>query len=156
MQTPVFGKWQSNVTLTQMCVWELLWGFQNSTAWKDKHKAPCWGNGISCVGRRGSEPMLLWSDLFLVNSLGDYNRYVKCAIHLSPSASRDGEINAVSSWTVGFLAYFSPYKWQGFLLIIFTCTLKKFLGENVAWLADGCVEINCGALHQLQYKEHDQ
>lgn len=77
---------------------------------------------------------------FLVNSLGDYNRYVKCAIHLSPSATGDGEINVISSWTVGCLAYFSPYKWQGFLLFTFTFTLKKFLGENVAWLADGCMD----------------
>lgn len=44
------------------CDSELLWGFQNSTAWEDKHKALCWGNGISCVGGRGSEPMLLWAD----------------------------------------------------------------------------------------------
>lgn len=113
-------------TLTQMCVFELLWVLLNSTAWKDKHKAPCWGNGISCVGGRSSEPMLLWSDLFLVIYLDNYNKYVKYAIHLSPSASRNGNINAISSWTVGFSVYFGPYTWQAILLYILTLTLKKF------------------------------
>lgn len=88
--------------------------------------------------------------------VGDYNRYVKYAVHLSPSASRDGDINAISSWTEAFYGYFHPYLWQAFLLDIVILTLKKLLGKMRAWLADMGKDLGkkLGLLHQFQCKEH--
>lgn len=59
----LFAKWKFSVTWWCKCGFELLWVLQNSTAWKNEHKAPCWGNWISCTERR-SEPIPVWSDLF--------------------------------------------------------------------------------------------
>lgn len=149
----LFTKWKFNVTWWCKCGFELLWVLQNSTAWKNKHKAPCWGNGISCTEGR-SEPMLVWSDLFFFFWLDDYNRYVHHAIYLSPSASWGVDINAISSWTEDF---------YGYLIHIcgrhFSCT-QPFLprrsswGNVRAWLADECKDsggkVGCFASSSVQ------